>query len=404
MTRLGQYDIGDEIGRGGYAAVYRARHVKLQTEVALKVIEPGYARDPETRRRFIQEAQTASALEHPHIIRIFDLAEDQEQVFIAMEYLSGGNLQEWLNSRPPLPWRELMRILGQVAGALDYAHAQGVLHRDVKPTNILMDNKGLARLGDFGLARVAAAPRMTGLGSIVGTAVYLSPEQAEDKELNGRSDQYALGIVAYELLVGQPPFRGDNTTAVSLMHIAQPPPMPSRQNPGVPVEIDEVLLRVLSKQPEARFPSCIEFIRALEAALAASEQRRFRELLAEARELFAKADYETMEDRLKAAAELPLRPDMQEAVAELEGLRIRAEQYQKGVKAWRAAQQQAQNVLDLLPDYPDAEGVFAALKLRPAPPRRLTPKEWAQQILVGASLGAVGITVMLYLAFRWITR
>lgn len=407
MTTLGQYQFEpeDEIGRGGYATVYRARHVQLQTEVALKVIHPGRARDSQARQRFIREAQAAAALDHPHIVRIYDLGEDQERVFMAMDYLAGGNLQQWREAQPAATWTEWLPLLAQVAEALDYAHDKGVLHRDVKPNNILLDGKGRAYLGDFGLAQVAEASRLTQVGSIVGTPTYLSPEQVEDKTLDGRADQYALAVVAYELLVGRPPFSGHSPTAVSLMHVTEAPPPPSQNSGQAPAEADDVLLRALAKDPAQRYPTCLEFIRTLEAALAASEQRRFREHLRQARQLFEQRQYGAMAAQLEAAARLAARhPDRKEAVAELERERTRAEKYQQGVRAWRNAQQQAQNVLELLPDFPDSEGVFVALGLRRPSPRRRSAAEWGRQLLLGLALGLAGVALWLYLAFRWITR
>lgn len=404
--QIGRYKIIEEIGSGGFATVYKAQHAILDTEVALKVLKPELAQDPDARRRFIQEAQTASNLEHPHIVRIFDLEEDETYVFIVMAHIAGHNLRQWREEHPDAPWRVLLELLSQIAQALDYAHGKGVLHRDVKPANLLIDQKNKAYLADFGLVQVATSPRLTQVGRVVGTPAYVSPEQAQDlPTIDGRADQYSLAVVVYELLVGRPPFQAEQSTAVALMHIQQPPPKPSELKKDVPVELNEVLLRALSKQPDERYPTCVEFIRALEAALSASELRRYRELVAEAWHLFAQGQYEAMHEQIEAAANLlPHRADTANALQELENARQQATAYEQGVQAWRTAQRQAQNVLDLQPDYPDEHGIFTRLELRPPPRRRWSWAEIGQQMAVGLIVGGTGALFLLYVTFLWITR
>ena len=404
--RLGQYQLHEKIGRGGFAAVFRATHVTLQNEVAVKVIDPGRAGDKDTRERLIREAQTASRLDHPHIVRVLDMDEDQGQVFIVMEYVKGFDLGQWLARNPQAHWRKRLAILGQIAAALDYAHQQSLLHRDVKPSNILIDEKGNARLTDFGLVKVAAAPHLTRMGSVVGTAIYMSPEQAEDKPLDGRSDQYSLGIAAYELLVGQPPFRSESSSpALLIKHIQETPPRPSAENDLIPPEVDDVLLKALQKKPAERYASCSEFVRALEAAYNTSESRRYRELLTEGRALTVSGQYAQAQAKLEAAAALFTdRPDLGEALAELEKTRLNAELYNQAVRNWQLAQQQGQNVLDLFPGYPDPQGLFVTLGLRQ--PRRTFPpwRELFLQVGIGLGVGGGAAAILWYLAFLWITR
>lgn len=405
MTQLGQYSLHEELGHGGFATVYRATHGTLGSSVAVKVLSPALAGDPNARARFIQEAQTASALEHPNVVRILDLDEDREQVFIVMEYFPSGDLRQHIVKQGPLGYKETLRLLNQVAAALDYAHSKGVLHRDVKPGNILLGEDGAARLCDFGLVRVSEAPRLTQLGSVVGTAAYTSPEQAESKPLDGRADQYSLSVVAYELLAGRVPFQGDTSTATALMHVTKAPPDPSQVNPQLPAEVGEALLKGLSKDPAKRYASCREFVQALEAALESSQRRRYRELLVEARTRLAEGKFEETRALMDEARKLLLdRPDMQDALAELEAARKSAESYEQVARDWDAAGQKARDVLDLYPDYPDPDGAFVALGLRRASPKLPAPGELARQIGLGLLLGLPALALMLWLSFLWITK
>jgi serine/threonine protein kinase len=400
--QLGNYALHEELGHGGFATVYRATHNTLHNEVALKVLAPALAGDESARQRFLQEAQTASALDHPGIVRILDLDEENEQVFIAMEFIPGGDLKKYLAAHAPLPHKDILRILARVAEVLDYAHARSVLHRDIKPGNILLDGNGQACLCDFGLVRVAETPRLTQLGNVVGTATYISPEQAEGKSLDGRSDQYSLAVVAYEMLVGQVPFKGENSTATALLHVTKPPPDPGSLLPGFPAEASEVLLKGLAKDPAQRYPTCREFVQALDGALEASQRRRYRELLIEARQFLADGKFPEARTGMEAARRILLeRPDMPDALAELEAARQAAESYEQVQRDWDLARQKAQDVLELFPDYPDPQGAFVTLGLR-KPPRDL--RELASQVGFGLLLGLPAVALVWFLAFRWITR
>jgi serine/threonine protein kinase len=403
MTQLGKYTLHEELGHGGFASVFRATHDTLGNPVALKLLSPALAGDKNARLRFIQEAQTASALEHPNIVRILDLDDDNEQVFIAMEYYPGGDLHQRILKNGMPGTKDSLRMLKQLAAALDYAHSQGVLHRDVKPGNILLGEDGSAHLCDFGLVRVTEAPHLTQLGSVVGTAAYTSPEQAESKTLDGRSDQYSLAVVAYELLVGRLPFQGDTNTATALMHVTRTPPDPLSLNPELSAELSAALLKGLAKEPEKRYPTCKEFVQALENALESSQRRRYRELLAEARAHLAEGKFEETRQSMDAARRLLLdRPDMQDALAELESARKAAENYEKVQRDWETARQKAQDVLEAFPDYPDPHGTFTGLELRKAPFKLPPIPELTRQLGLGLVLGLPALALMLFLAYRWI--
>ena len=401
MTQLGKYILHEELGHGGYATVYRATHSTLGSQVALKVLSPALAGDENARQRFTREAQTASTLVHPNIVSIQDLDEENSQVFIAMEYISGGDLRQ----HSDLSQKDLLRVLAQVAAALDFAHAKGVWHRDVKPANILLAADGSAHLCDFGLVRVAEAPRLTQLGSVVGTATYISPEQAESKPLDGRADQYSLAVVAYEYLVGEPPFKGESSTATALLHVTRTPPDPRSLKPGLPLELGEVLLKGLAKDPAGRYASCSALVQALQVAVEASQRRQYRELLAEARAFLADGRFVEMRERMDAARRLLLdRPDMQEALAELEAASQTAQTYEQMQRSWELARQKAAGVLEQYPAYPDLRGAFPTLGLRQAPFKLPVGRELLLQVGLGLLLGLPALALIWQLAFRWITR
>ena len=404
MTVIGKYEVLEEIGRGGFAVVYHARHTTLQTEAALKVLHPTLASDPAARERFLRDGRAASRLEHAHIVRIQRLIEEGEAVAIAMDYFPAGDLRARIQ-RGPVDPDQALRLLAQVGEALDYAHGQGLIHRDVKPSNILLDPDGNGWLADFGLVRQTGDPRLTQVGRMVGTTTYVSPEQAQDKPgLDGRSDQYSLAVTAFELLAGAPPFEGDNSTAVALMHITQPAPAASQRSPQVPPEVDEVLQRALAKEPAARYPSCAEFVRELGLAWNAGQASMARGLIQESEGLLGTGQLDEALQKLSAARKLVQgRPEMQAILARLEETRQSAEAYELCRKAWEAARQKGQSVLDLIPAYPDPRGVFARLGLRAAarrmPPARELLRQGGAGLLLGAFLGGL----LLFLTFLLIS-
>jgi formylglycine-generating enzyme required for sulfatase activity/predicted Ser/Thr protein kinase len=278
--RIGKYEIVEEIGRGGFAVVYKARDTSLDRIVALKVLHPQHTIDPKFIRRFRQEAQTAARLHHPHIVTIYEVGEEAGQHYIAMVFLPGRTLDKVVDGKP-LPTDRAISITEQVADALDAIHEQGLVHRDVKPGNVMVDEAGQATLLDFGIVRAAEGTRLTTTMTTLGTPEYMAPEQAEIAEgtpdIDWRADIYALGVVAYEMLVGQPPFTGRSPTAILHKHVYEQPPAPRTLNPDLPQEMEPVLLKALAKRPAQRYQSAGAFARALREALAAAEQARQRE-------------------------------------------------------------------------------------------------------------------------------
>ncbi|HET9799318.1 MAG TPA: serine/threonine-protein kinase [Gemmatimonadaceae bacterium] len=261
-----QYRIEEEIGRGGMSVVYRARDLRLGRVVAIKALPPELAHDPAVRSRFTREAQTSAQLAHAHIVPIFDVGDLDGIAFFVMALVGGGNLAQRLADRPLRAVDEVRRLLCETADALAYAHLRGVIHRDVKPDNILIDaDSERAVVTDFGIARaMESGTRLTQTGVAVGTPTYMSPEQAVgDRELDGRSDIYSLGVVGYQMLTGRPPFQAANSMALLLKHVSERPQPIADLRPEAPAHLCDAIERALRKEREERWPTASAFREAL---------------------------------------------------------------------------------------------------------------------------------------------
>ncbi len=250
-----RYEIVRTIARGGMADVYLARDQLLDRPVAVKVLFAEFARDPSFVERFRREAQAAANLSHPNIVAIYDWGQEDDTYFIVMEYVDGQSLREVLRSRGKLPVHESVQIAAEIAGALAYANRSGVVHRDVKPGNVLITPGGVVKVTDFGIARAGTSEALTQTGSVMGTATYFSPEQAQGLPVDGRSDVYSLGVVLYEMLTGAPPFSGDTPIAVAYKHVREEPSAPSRQVPGLSPDLERIVLTAMAKDPDSRYQS-----------------------------------------------------------------------------------------------------------------------------------------------------
>jgi tetratricopeptide (TPR) repeat protein len=261
----GRYQIVKLLGEGGMGAVYRARDIELEREVAVKVIRPELARNAQILQRFKQELILARQVTHRNIIRIFDLGQAEGMRFITMEFIEGEDVAHILSHRGKLPAPEATSIVAQVARGLEAAHAEGVVHRDLKPQNIMIDANGKASVMDFGIARSMDASNMTRTGALLGTPTYMSPEQAQGVKVDARSDLYTLGIIFYELLAGRPPFEADNPMATLLKRIQEKPKALIEVEPSVPKALNEVVMKMLATKPEDRQQSASELLAELEA-------------------------------------------------------------------------------------------------------------------------------------------
>jgi serine/threonine protein kinase len=258
-TYSGRYELTHLIARGGMAQVYRAVDRQLDRPVALKILFPELSVDKTFVERFRREAQAAANLSHPNIVPVFDWGEDDGVYFIVMEYVEGRALSAVLRDPQKLPPNQIAQIGAGVAAALAFAHRHGVIHRDVKPGNVLITPDGEVKVTDFGIARaVNTEESLTQTGAVMGTAAYFSPEQAEGKSVDARSDIYSLGVVLYEMAVGRPPFTGDSPVAVASKHVRDHPVLPRVANPAVPVALEAVIMKAMAKDPASRYASAEE--------------------------------------------------------------------------------------------------------------------------------------------------
>ena len=272
-SRLAGYRLDEQIGRGGMAVVYRAYDIRLERPVAIKVLSPELARDEAFRQRFIRESRTAAAVDHPNIIPIFEAGEANGVLFIAMRFVHGPNVQELVDTEGALPAARACHIITQVAAGLEAAHSHGLVHRDVKPGNMLLDMAGggdypgHTYLSDFGLSkRALSVSALTSTGQFLGTLDYVAPEQIEARAVNGRADEYALACSAFTMLTGHPPFVRDESVAVMWAQISAPPPALTSRRPDLPAAVDEVMAKALAKVPAERYGTCPEFAAALRRA------------------------------------------------------------------------------------------------------------------------------------------
>lgn len=265
-----RYELGETLGYGGMAEVHRGRDVRLGREVAVKVLRPDLARDPSFQARFRREAQAAASLNHPAIVAVYDTGEDLNNgdggdrngstPYIVMEYVEGRTLRDILKSEGPLHPQRAMEIVADICAALDYSHRNGIVHRDMKPGNVMVTRTGAVKVMDFGIARAItdSAATVTSTAAVIGTAQYLSPEQARGESVDARSDVYSTGCLLYELLTGQPPFTGDSPVAVAYQHVREDPTPPSYVNPDVPRMLDAIVLKAMAKNPANRYQSGAE--------------------------------------------------------------------------------------------------------------------------------------------------
>lgn len=256
---ISHYHILEKLGEGGMGVVYRAEDVRLERQVALKFLHPEATRDPDSKARFLREAQAAAALDHPNICTVHEIDEDGGQMFLVMAFVEGETLRQKI-ARRPLPLGEAIELAAQIGEGLRTAHDRGIVHRDIKSANIMITGRGQPKVMDFGLAHLAGKARLTRTGSTVGTPAYMSPEQASGKEVDRRSDIWSLGVVFYEMITGRLPFEGDHDAAIIHAVLNKDPEPLTALRSGVPVELDRVVSKALEKSPRDRYGHVEEMV------------------------------------------------------------------------------------------------------------------------------------------------
>jgi eukaryotic-like serine/threonine-protein kinase len=275
----GRYEVGQLLGRGGMAEVHVGRDTRLGRSVAIKMLRADLARDPQFHKRFRREAQAAASLNHPAIVAVYDSGEDVmpeaggasiQVPYIVMEYVEGRTVRDLLSTSAPLDWQESLRITSGVLAALEYSHRAGIVHRDIKPANVMLTPTGAVKVMDFGIARAVAdsSATMTATQAVIGTAQYLSPEQAKGQPVDARSDLYSTGCLLFELLTGRPPFVGDSPVSVAYQHVGEMPSAPSTLVPGIPPDVDSIVMHSLAKDRDTRYQDAGSMRADAEAVLA----------------------------------------------------------------------------------------------------------------------------------------
>jgi serine/threonine-protein kinase len=267
-----RYELEQKIGEGGMARVYRGRDLRLSRQVAVKVLHSHYASDAGFLQRFHHEAQAAANLRHPHIVDVYDVGQDGDLHYIVMEYVPGSDLKALIVRQAPLPVEQAVMIAEAVAKGLDAAHRLGMIHRDIKPQNIIVGEAGQVKITDFGIAKSKMSTALTETGVTFGTADYISPEQARGQPAGPQSDLYSLGVTLYEMLTGRLPFSGDSSIAVAMQHVSAEPPPPRMYNPRIPPQLEAIVLQALNKAPADRPASAREFAQLLASYRDAGEQ------------------------------------------------------------------------------------------------------------------------------------
>ena len=256
----GRYEVLERIGAGGMAIVYKAKDLLLNRVVTIKVLREQFVTDEDFIRRFRREAQSAASLSHPNIVSVYDVGKEEDTEYIVMEYVEGRNLKEIIREFAPLSTDQTINLARQITGAIQNAHEHHIIHRDIKPHNILVTAEGHAKVTDFGIARAVSSATVTHTGDIIGSVHYLSPEQAKGLQSNEQSDIYSLGIVLYELLTGKVPYDGETPIAIALKHLQEQAVLPSKLNPKIEKELEAVVMRAIAKSPEQRYLSAKDLL------------------------------------------------------------------------------------------------------------------------------------------------
>jgi serine/threonine protein kinase len=396
---LGKYEIIKALGEGGFATVYHAVDSTVGVEVALKILKPDKANEPEVVQRFKQEAKITAGLFHPNIVSFFEIDQIEGRQYIALRYVPGKNLRDRLKGGETFSLDQIVAIVGQVSAALDYAHDQDVVHRDVKPSNIILDDKGHVTLIDFGIVKALINSSIeTTFNAVVGTPNYLSPEQAESKTVDRRSDQYSLGIVAYHLLTEQLPFLAETTPSLLYKIVHEDVPSPSDITPRAEGAVGDVVLKAMAKEPAERYATCKEFAESFAVAVAYVKGEKLQALCQEARAHLNAADILKAEAALnKASAIAPNQPEIKQLQEDFQTQHAYLTRYGKIHQQLNMIKDKALALRADYPAMPDPDGIFEALSPKPSANSRIacdsTPIQWSLIVLSLCALIALVVGI-----------
>ncbi len=403
---LGKYRLLEEVGRGGFSTVYRATNTVLGNEVALKVLNPVLARDKTFVQRFRREAKQTAQLDHPNIVRILDLDEADGQFFIAMEYVPNQDLREILASGELMPLEQVVSIIRQLGAALDYAHGHSLIHRDVKPGNVLYRKDGVVKLMDFGLVKASEGTKLTLTGMTMGTPSYMSPEQTRGAPVDGRADLYALGVMAYEFITGRVPFQGNTPVSTAYMHVHETPPLPSTIADRAKGPIEPVLLKALAKDPADRYQTGAALADALATAVRKQEEQSLINAYNQSVTLIQNRQFGAALEQLKLLqATQPDFRDVHTLILKAQEGENLNDLYHRAGQYLSSARDLASQITTADPDFPDTQNLFPILRGQPGKNALVhgaktqqpatKQKKIARVIMKFAGQAAIGLIIML---------
>lgn len=392
LDYLGKYRVIDEIGLGRFSIVYRAEHPLLKKMVAVKLMLPTLFNNPELIKRFTHEASAAAAIKHENIAQVIDLVEEKDRLFMVMEYMPAGNLHDFAQKHGRLNFRQIAHIIRDIAAALDFAHNQDSVHGDIKPGNILLTDDGNARLTDFGILRAVEIAGVTSSELTRGTPHYISPEQAEGEHPTRFSDQYALGVVAYELFTGKVPFDGNTPLAIYLKHVRETVPPASQSNPLITTRLDAIINQALAKEPSKRFPDCATFARALSQSLTATESKQYQDLATQASAALKAYDPKTARPLIEAAMQIASDEASSSTLLEkLQASEQIQQSYANARKSLAAARAMASKLRSAKNHPADPQGVMDRLSPLPPPLWKTILRRIRPALLLTLAFGLLGI-------------
>ncbi|MCX6081220.1 MAG: bifunctional serine/threonine-protein kinase/formylglycine-generating enzyme family protein [Chloroflexi bacterium] len=392
LDYLGKYRIIDEIGEGRFSIVYRSEHPFLKKPVAVKLMLPDLFQNAEFIQRFIQEVRGVAAIKHENLTPVIDLVEDKGYLFMVTEYLPGGDLHSSIKKNGRITFHQSARILADVAAALDYVHNQGFVHGDVKPGNILLAEDGSSRLSDLGVLHAVETSGAANAEKTRSTPAYISPEQADGGQPSPLSDQYALGVVAYELFAGRLPFDGENPLAIYLKHLREELPSPSQFNPLITPRLEAAISQALEKDPQKRFTNCRAFAQALGEAEAATKTEQYQHLIDRANAALADDDPDAAHPLIEAAMQI-IPDEARPLIEDLQAREHAQRSYSNASEALNSARTNAQTLRAELNSPSDPDGVLAHLAPLPLPSWKALLLHWRFSLLITFSLGMLGLVL-----------